>query len=239
MEALFLSAFTLGILGSFHCIGMCGPIALALPAAGPTIGSRIYGALLYNLGRTFTYAIFGWVFGYFGKALILSGFQQWLSILTGLAVFLVLVFPSIKIPNLVPGFLLQRIKNSIGQLFRQRTYSSLLAIGALNGLLPCGLVYAAVAGAISAGSPLYGAAFMWIFGAGTLPVMLLLIVSGQQLSLQRRQWVKRAVPYLAFSLSVLFVLRGLDLGIPYLSPQFSKTDCTRHSCCSHKPSVWK
>ncbi len=112
--------------------------------------------------------------------------------------------------------------------FQQRTFSSFFFIGTLNGLLPCGLVYLAVAGASATSGPSEGAAYMALFGAGTLPVMLSVVVAGNFISVNIRNHIRNAMPYMILLIGVLFILRGLCLGIPYISPKISKGEI--HSC---------
>lgn len=223
---MFWTAFTLGLLGSFHCIGMCGPIALALPVGGNSFLQKVAAAFVYNSGRILTYSVFGIIFGIIGKTFALAGFQQWFSIAIG-----VLIVVSILVPQLfsgaqkVSGFAYRftsRIKEDMRNFFNQRSFSSFFFIGTLNGLLPCGLVYLAVAGASATSGPAEGAAYMALFGAGTLPVMLSIVTAGNFISLSIRNRIRKAMPYVIFLIGVLFILRGLNLGIPYISPKISK-----------------
>lgn len=236
MEFL-ITALTLGFLGSLHCVGMCGPIALALPVVDNTRFSRISGIVLYNIGRASTYAMLGIVFGLLGKSFVIAGYQQALSITLGVIILGIVLIPSRYLQNL-PGsgaFFkpVTKIRAELTRLFKTRSYGSLFTIGVLNGLLPCGLVYTAVAGAIAMADPLKGSLFMMFFGFGTMPAMLGLTIAGQKISMGLRNSFKKAVPVFVSLMAVLLILRGLNLGIPYVSPELSKTDCTKHNCC-HK-----
>ena len=226
------TAFTLGLLGSFHCIGMCGPIALALPVGGNSLGERVAAAFTYNSGRILTYSLFGVLFGIIGKTFALAGWQQAFSITIGVLIVLSILLPGVlssgtKISGFAYGFT-SRIKRWMKDFFQQRTLSSFFFIGMLNGLLPCGLVYLAMAGASATSGPAEGAAYMAMFGAGTLPVMLSVIVAGNFISVNIRNRIRKAMPYVILLIGVLFILRGLNLGIPYVSPKMSKGDA--HSC---------
>lgn len=229
MEIL-ITAFVLGIMGSFHCVGMCGPIALSLPLRGKNFLQKTTGGLLYNLGRTFTYGIIGLFFGLIGQGFHFLGFQQLISILMGgLMVF------SILVPLLFPNrlevhfeFLAGSLRRAIQQLFRVRSYKGLFFIGLLNGLLPCGLVYMAIAGAIGTGSVFMGSAYMVLFGLGTLPLMLLISWLGNMLSISIRNKMNKLIPYMIVIIGVIFILRGLSLGIPYLSPPKEKLTPSVH-----------
>lgn len=217
-----ISAIVLGLMGSFHCVGMCGPIALALPLNNTNWFTRIFGSLLYNVGRAITYALMGAVFGIVGEGLQLGGFQRWISIIMGSVMVLAVVFPALfrssgKLDKYLYGYN-ARLKQRFGVLFNQRSYSSLFIIGLLNGLLPCGLVYMALAGAIATGGVASGALFMFIFGLGTLPMLLLLSLAGNVVTGSFKSKINKAIPYVIFVIGVLFILRGMNLGIPYISP---------------------
>ncbi len=209
-------------MGSFHCVGMCGPIALAIPLKTTSWLARISGGVIYNLGRALTYAFMGAIFGLLGRGLVMSGFQQWVSVIMGAIMILSVITPSIYKNrfNAEKGLFsfVGKVKLSLGKLFTQRSYGSLFLIGLLNGLLPCGLVYVAIAAAIATGSSTGGALFMFLFGLGTLPMMLAISLIGNLITLELRKKITRLIPYAIVFIGVLFVLRGLSLGIPFLSP---------------------
>ncbi|MFW5762571.1 MAG: sulfite exporter TauE/SafE family protein [Cyclobacteriaceae bacterium] len=218
---LWWSSFTIGLLGSLHCIGMCGPIALALPA-GKDKSRFIAGRLLYNLGRIVTYSIIGALFGLLGLSLSMAGFQQWVSIVTGATMIVVILLPFKYASKLNPPLFTQFnlwLKKRFSYFFKNKHWYSNFFIGLFNGLLPCGLVYVALAAAVASGSVLNGVVHMSLFGLGTLPLMLALSLAGNFIKISWRQRIHRMVPYFIVFLGLLFILRGLNLGIPYLSPQ--------------------
>ena len=215
------TAFMLGLLGGAHCAGMCGPLVLALPI--PTGGPWRFtlGRLIYQLGRISTYCLLGVVAGLLGKTFVLAGFQRWASITLGV-VLLIGLFASKKLLVIAPVVrLVARFKVAMSSLLHRRSFASLALLGGLNGLLPCGLVYVAAAGAISAGSVLSGAEYMAAFGLGTLPALFCISLSGRILPGALRLKFRSAVPIGVSMLAVLLILRGLSLGIPYLSPDLS------------------
>ncbi|MCK5821826.1 MAG: sulfite exporter TauE/SafE family protein [Bacteroidales bacterium] len=229
MEVL-ISALVLGLMGSFHCVGMCGPIAISLPLRGDTLFEKLIGGSLYNIGRTVTYGIMGAVFGLIGQGFQLMGFQRWISIIMG-----VLMVLSILVPTLFKGFntgnsdfLTGKLRQAIGRLFAQKSYRGLFLIGLLNGLLPCGLVYMAIAGAIGTGTVVEGILFMVVFGLGTLPMLLFISILGNVVSVGFRNKISKAIPYLVVVIGLIFILRGLSLGIPYLSPPKAKLNPEVH-----------
>ena len=220
------TAFVIGLLGSLHCIGMCGPIALALPT-GPIKSVRFYaGRLLYNFGRVITYSFFGLIFGLIGKNLAVVGLQRWVSIVSGVVIIIIVLIPRAAktgmIMKLPFGKVTQKIKETFGNLFRKGSLSSMLFIGIVNGLLPCGFVYVGVAGAIAVGDVGLGVVYMALFGLGTIPVMFITSVAGNFISIGIRQKLTKVIPILAILLAVLFILRGMNLGIMYISPKTEK-----------------
>lgn len=217
-----VSGFVVGILGSLHCAGMCGPIALALPAGVSRNMHFIGGRLLYNLGRVVTYVILGAIVGSVGGVIAIAGMQQMLSISIG-CVMLAVVF----LPSLVRGFspgssvvqnLQIRVRQRLGALFARRTIPSLFVIGVMNGFLPCGFLYVALAGAATLGGTIHGAMFLAGFGGGTLPLMLALSLLGRKIQDLARERMGGFVRLFMALLAVLFILRGLNLGIPFVSP---------------------
>jgi len=219
--ALLWTAFLLGLVGSLHCAAMCGPLVLAVPAAGHSRLSFTASRIIYHLGRIATYAAIGVLFGAVGKSFALVGLQRWLSILAGAAIFLGLLMSSRLAPNTPVARLVVRLKSMFGRLLRQRTIAAQFALGTINGLLPCGLVYIAAAGAAASGEVLGGAIYMAAFGAGTLPMMFGLGLAGARLQFALR--FRKLIPISVVVVAALLVLRGMSLGIPYLSPDISST----------------
>ena len=219
---MIATAFAIGLLGSFHCLGMCGPIALALPVRNQASLRRWLGRLAYNLGRITTYALLGGLFGLLGQGLAVAGFQQTVSVLLGVMIILGVILPATLTHRLSPNHsiarLVGRVKQSMQRLFAVRTYLAMFGLGTLNGLLPCGLVYVGLAGATATGYATEGATYMAVFGLGTLPMMLGVSVLGQWIDVPLRNKVRKAVPVLVGMVGVLFILRGLALDIPYVSP---------------------
>jgi len=213
----------LGLVGSAHCVGMCGPIVIALQLNRESWVKKFIGGLLYNVGRTITYGILGALFGLFGQGLRLAGFQQWVSIILGIIMILSVFFPLFLKNNalytkFISGYS-SRLLGKFGKHFRTGKYSSLFIIGLFNGLLPCGLVYIAVAGAIETGHFLDGTAFMFAFGAGTTPLLYLLGIFSNTVSGKIRHWMNKVLPILIVLVGILFILRGMNLGIKYISPK--------------------
>ncbi|WP_406683064.1 sulfite exporter TauE/SafE family protein [Seonamhaeicola sp. MEBiC1930] len=219
---MLLSAFILGIMGSFHCIGMCGPIAFMLPVDRTNTFKKASQTTVYHIGRLFSYSLIGLVFGLIGKSLYIFGFQQQLSIGIGVLMILLVLIPQHKLNKYnisQPIYkLISKIKSSLGSALKRKSTDTFLTIGFLNGFLPCGLVYMAVFGAINGGSAFQGSLYMALFGLGTVPLMTITIYASHLLNGTVRQKIQKAIPVFVVIIGGLFILRGLGLGIPYISP---------------------
>jgi len=220
------TAFVLGLAGSFHCIGMCGPIAFVLPVNRSSKGKMVFQTFLYHFGRLLSYSLIGILFGFIGKGLYLAGFQQRLSVLMGVIMILAVIIP-VSIFNKYsftrPIYkLIGSVKKNLGLYLNKKSNKALFSIGFFNGFLPCGLVYMALIGAISMGNVLSGSLYMFLFGLGTIPLMTAAIFLGNFVNLTLRNKIQKAIPVFVIIIGLLFVLRGLGLGIPYISPSDAK-----------------
>lgn len=170
---MWMTALILGFAGSLHCLGMCSPLAMAVTSLRP---SAFLNRVVYNSGRILTYASIGAVFSSAGLLLPLHNFQNIVSIVAGIALLLLGLGGLKKIT--IPGLsslvfkLSAPIKNRFGSVLKQKKLSSMFILGALNGLLPCGLTALALTWCLTLRGPVDGFNFMLVFGAGTLPVML-------------------------------------------------------------------
>lgn len=235
MNALLWSALVLGLFTNLHCLGMCGPIALALPLNRSSIFTKSSGVLVYNFGRVLVYGLLGMLFGVFGKGLNIVGLQQFISVALGLIILLSVVFPAwFKIDVFSNQFVLkpiQQLKKKATAQLNKKGYMALFVFGMFNALLPCGMVYLALAGAITTGIWFDGFLFMVLYGIGTLPVMIGFPLLGAYFPITKKKWYKKSVPALAFVFAVLLVLRGTNLDIPYMSPGISSDGKTMHVKC--------
>lgn len=210
-------------MGSFHCVGMCGPIAFMLPVDHNKPVKKLLQVFLYHIGRLTSYSILGLVFGFLGKGLYVFGMQQRLSIMIGIIMIAVILIPYktfSKYNFSRPIYsLLTKVKNRLGKELQKKSPDTFLTIGLLNGLLPCGLVYMALFGSIATASPWLGALFMVLFGLGTIPLMTSAVYFGSMLKGTAKKSVQRLIPVFVILIGLLFILRGLGLGIPYISPE--------------------
>jgi sulfite exporter TauE/SafE len=201
---------------------MCGPIAMMLPVDRNNPAKKASQILTYHLGRLTAYGTIGLIFGLVGKGFFMAGIQQNLSIFIGVAMIAVILIPEnifSKYNFSKPMFkLISKIKSTLGSKFKNKSYKSLFIIGLLNGILPCGMVYVALFGAIAMQSESLGVLYMVLFGLGTVPMMSSVIYINSFLTVPVRNRIQKVIPYVAVLIGVLFILRGLGLGIPYVSP---------------------
>lgn len=213
-------AFFMGLFGSLHCVAMCGPLLLALPSVGESQWTKAKNRLVYQIGRILTYGFIGLLIGFIGIGVTMKGWQQVLSITTGIVLILIALFHFIGTKN---SSILRIQQKLLVPLIKQMGYwlhkpGGSFMTGVLNGILPCGMVYMALATALNAGSPLNGARFMIIFGLGTLPLLLLMGIAGNFIKSKFPFRLSAWLPFLFLLMGSWFILRGANLDIPFLSP---------------------
>ncbi len=219
---MLYTAFIFGLISSFHCIGMCGAIAMMLPVERSNTAKKVTQIITYHLGRISAYATIGFIFGLLGKSFFMAGMQQRLSIVIGILMILTIVIPEKVFARYnfsKPLFrLISKMKQVLGSQFKKKSYQSLFTIGLLNGFLPCGMVYVALFGAIAMQSASLGILYMVLFGLGTIPLMSAVVYINSILTVSMRNKIQKTIPYVVVLIGVLFIMRGLGLGIPYVSP---------------------
>lgn len=210
------TAFTIGLFGSFHCVGMCGPIAMALPRSGNRLSTQLIQKSLYNFGRIMTYSLLGAVIGLAGHAISLAGLQRPLSVVLGVLIIAGAFLPMLSsagIQRFEPvkhffSWLQQRLKKQM----KSRGNATMLMIGLLNGLLPCGFVYVGLASSLTTESVVGGMSYMALFGLGTFPAMMLMAMAPSLITLKMRRRINRILPFLAVLLGAYLIYRGLMMG---------------------------
>lgn len=230
---LIISAFAMGLLSSFHCVGMCGAIAFSLPTQHLSPAKKVSGIFLYNSGRIFSYSLLGVFFGFVGRQIYVGGLQQWFSIIAGVFILAIVVQSAFRSPVFhLPGFkqLNKLVQKLIGRFLMQPSATSMFLLGMANGLLPCGLIYLAITGAVATGSVMGAATFMAAFGAGTFPAMFLLSYFGFLINVSTRNAFKKVVPYFVGFVGLLLILRGMGLDIPYVSPLMGASTASAIPC---------
>ena len=226
------TAFITGLIGSLHCVGMCGPIALALPVGNQPAWKQLTGKAFYHAGRITTYSLLGALLGTFGWGLKLAGIQQGLSIAAGATIILLALAGNHKAEVIFQKPYKWLVGNRLHSLFRNSSISGLYSIGLLNGLLPCGFVYIGLIGSVATQHVTDGALYMAFFGLGTAPLMFAVSIVSHIISSELRIRLNRYIPVAAVIIGCLFIVRGLNLGIPYLSPQLDKSGQVVKECCT-------
>ena len=236
--ALIFSALALGFASSFHCVGMCGPIALSLGLTKKQATNYYLQNLTYQFGRIATYSFLGAILGTVGKGFEMAGFQQYLTIGVGILLILMAIFSfggkdfASKIPFL--SHFLLKVKMNLGKLLQKVDYRSRFTTGILNGFLPCGMVYMALTASLASGGIWQSATFMALFGLGTLPFMFAIVLLGNLMTTAFRIQILKFVPVMMIILGGLFILRGLELGIPYISPPHNSLKVIHNNSKDHQ-----
>jgi sulfite exporter TauE/SafE len=228
-----IAGFTFGAISSLHCVGMCGPLSLALPIQYLFKAQRIIAILLYQLGRVITYSTLGLIFGMAGRRVYVAGFQQWFSMGMGILILFLLIYYWVFRKRVQPNFLNRFylvIQNLMGRVLKTKRTAPFLFFGIANGFLPCGMVYIALAGALVTTEVQHSVLFMAMFGLGTMPAMIAVSLFRQFFSVRLRNSFRKLVPVFVSVLAVILILRGMNLGIPYISPVLQSASQASISC---------
>ena len=234
---MLYTALIFGLVSSLHCIGMCGPIAMMLPVNHKNPSIKALQILTYHFGRITAYGTLGLIFGFLGKGFYLAGMQQKTSIFIGIMMILIAVIPEKVLANYnfsKPIYkLISKVKTSLGSQFKRKSPDALFTIGLLNGFLPCGLIYAALFGAIAMQNEVLGFSYMVLYGVGTIPMMSAVVYISNFLSFPIRNKLQKVIPIVVVILGMLFIVRGLGFDITYLSPSnldlFVKEEANCHN----------
>ena len=233
MFTVVSTGLILGLAGSLHCVGMCGPLSLGLPMREASPARRAIALGLYHAGRIFAYSIIGMLFGLMGRKFYLAGMQQGLSIALGIFMLVIAVqyfiFRYVYQPVFIKKYY-NWLQQAMIRLMKKTSWRNYLLFGTLNGLLPCGMVYVAVAAALSTNDVLHGMLLMTTFGIGTLPALFALAIFGYLLKMPVRNQLKRLSPYFVCAIALVLILRGLSLGIPLISPAMEGAPQTAVTC---------
>lgn len=236
--ALIFSALALGFASGFHCIGMCGPIALSLGLTKKQATNYYLQNLTYQFGRIATYSFLGAILGIVGKGFKMAGFQQYLTIGVGVLLILMAVFSfgGKDFASRIPFFskFLLKVKMNLGKLLQKADYRSRFTTGILNGFLPCGMVYMALTASLASGGIWQSATFMALFGLGTLPFMFTVVLVGNLMTTAFRIKILKFVPIMMIILGGLFILRGMHLGIKYISPPSESLQIIHNNSKEHQ-----
>lgn len=227
-------ALLMGLTGSLHCAGMCGPIIWVMPFQAMSGFRRWLGIGLYHFGRISIYAVLGFILHSF-RSVFDPQWQQYVSIVLGvllLMVGIVSFLPQQKISLRLPWT--DFVKKQLGRFIGSAKPGTLMLAGMLNGLLPCGLVYMALSMTTTSVTAIQAVLLMYAFGLGTVPALVALTVLKSKASFLRSGHVRKLVPVLMFVFGSVFIVRGMNLGIPYLSPKITVEQETVKAACCHK-----
>jgi len=231
------AAFFMGLAGSIHCLGMCGPLLFAVSGFYNSPKEMIRPQIFYHAGKLITYAMLGVALGFVGQTFALFDIQRNLLLVSGFILLMAGLF-GIFIP--IPMKTIEQIVvQKMGSLLQKRSGGPLI-LGFLNGLVPCGLVYAAAIGAMATQTWWQGSLFMLFFGLGTAPILIAAAYS---------RWMIKFRPVLAkpiwkqmpaVLLGLFLFVKGLGLGIPFISPNLNKPQphkncCLQKQTAAHKP----
>lgn len=224
LPEIIAAGFLMGAAGSLHCIGMCGPLSLVLPTAHLSSTEKFFSLTLYQFGRIITYAALGTILGLTGQLIHIAGFQYWFSTIAGSAILLMAIiyfFGKTKYHFVPFRKFYQRVQYAFATILRNHSGHKLfLLMGMTNGLLPCGMVYLALATAVSFANFGHAIVFMGMFGAGTFPAMMLAGFSLQMINSRVRNSFRNVVPVFIAITGLVLILRGISidfsaLGLPY------------------------
>ncbi|KAA0994189.1 sulfite exporter TauE/SafE family protein [Dyadobacter sp. UC 10] len=208
----------MGLVSSLHCIGMCGPIALAMPVHRGNFVWQAAGLLTYNLGRAGGYALLGMLVGSLGASLAWIGLLQYLSIAAGIVMLFYVFWPGSLNRYLKPPVfwvkLISTLKKKMALLLQSRRLDKSALLGFLNGLLPCGMVYMALLSSVATGSTAGGAIYMLLFGLGTFPAMLAVGLARQKISPAVRSRINHFTPFVLALAGIWLVARGIWVELP-------------------------
>ena len=232
---MLYSALIFGLISSLHCIGMCGPIAMMLPVDRNNPAKKVIQIMIYHLGRLTAYASLGLIFGILGKGFYMAGIQQQLSIVVGILMITIAIVPEkvfMKYNFSKPVYrAISKVKSSLGSQFKRKSPDALFTIGLLNGFLPCGLVYAALFGAIAMPNLTLSISYMLLYGLGTIPMMSAVVFISNIFSLSLRNKLQKIIPVVAVFIGILFIIRGLGLDLAYLSPSNTNLFVKANASC--------
>jgi sulfite exporter TauE/SafE len=230
---LYITAFTMGLISSLHCVVMCGPLSFALPVGNLKARGKSIAFLNYNFGRVVTYSILGMIIGIGGNSARFFGWQQVLSIVTGVTLLIMLFQKYFLRPGTRSIFSSGRytvISRLVWKCSQIKGNAGFFLFGIANGLLPCGMVYFALITALNAESMMQSVIFMFIFGTGTLPAMLALNITSPRIGVGSRLWMKKLIPWFISFVALLLIVRGMNLGLPFLSPLQNTSSSQAISC---------
>jgi uncharacterized protein len=235
MNALFTVAILMGLAGSLHCVGMCGPIMLFLPFHHFTGLRKAAAIALYHFARISVYAMMALVI-YSFRSVFNPVVQQYISIVLGSLFLFAGVISFLPFTKKLQVKLpwTKFVTKQLGEFMGNPGLPSIFISGMLNGLLPCGLVYMMLSATLALHTATHAVLFAYIFGVGTVPALVSIILFRSRINVGKIEFVKKYTPVVVFLFGIIFLLRGLNLDIPYLSPKVQVINGEVRSCCHKK-----
>jgi sulfite exporter TauE/SafE len=229
MSVLPYLALSMGLMSSFHCIGMCGPIALALPIQKGNRWQQFSALVIYNSGRAVTYGLLGLLIGSIGSSIAWIGYFRYLSVFAGLLMLGYVFWPAFLDRYFNAPVFWQKavhaVRTQMGEMLRSRKMHGWLMLGVLNGLLPCGMVYLALISSVATGSWAGSGIYMLLFGIGTWPMMMAVGFFKQWLTPSLRSGMRRITPVVLAAAGIWLVARGIMIQYPTGQPTDQITVC--------------
>lgn len=216
----YFSAFLIGLAGSVHCVGMCGPLALAIPGASKDKGFTFFlRTIAYQISRISGYGVLGLIVGFFSQGMQFTGVQPYFSLLSGILLLFLGFFGIIPEVNAFSKYpIIQhfqvKINRIIGTVMTNEHFSTPFVLGFLNAMLPCGMIYIALGTGLSSGNMSEAALYLISFGLGTLPLMFMVSLSGQLLSLQMRRSWQKTIPIIFMISGIILIYKGMNIALP-------------------------
>jgi len=216
----YFSAFLIGLAGSVHCVGMCGPLALAIPGASKDKGFTFFlRTIAYQISRISGYGVLGLIVGFFSQGMQFTGVQPYFSLLSGIVLLFLGFFGIIPEVNAFSKYpIIQhfqvKINRIIGTVMTNEHFSTPFVLGFLNAMLPCGMIYIALGTGLSSGNMSEAALYLISFGLGTLPLMFMMSLSGQFLSLQMRRSWQKTIPIIFMISGIILIYKGMNIDLP-------------------------
>ncbi len=227
MTEAFVLGFFIGLPGSLHCLGMCGPFALLV---GTGKKNPFLSSLVYHLSRAGVYSILGILVGLVFQIVDIQPFQQQFSLFIGFVFLVAWILNKLSVKLSIPNLFSFKFLNKIPQLLGSDSIGSMISGGIVNGLLPCGLVYSALLASLNSGKTIDSAVFMFGFGVATIPMMITVSMISNSIKLKLTRLFSVISSWWLLIMAVLFLLRGAGLGVPFLSPDFSSKS-PKENCC--------
>lgn len=210
-----ITAFVLGLGGSLHCLGMCGPLILMMPFKSGENSSTALNLTVYFVSKSVLYGVIGLVIGLFGLGIRGIMGQYLLSLVAGSFILGVTLWPVLNRWLALPSKLHLKMVDWYNRLNTRPRWYYFIVLGVFNALLPCVMIWVAAGASAVTADPVKGFLFMSIFGLGTAPALIAAFLSQSIIKRKLRLGLQRTSKIIAFVLGIVLLMRGLNLNIPH------------------------